>query len=132
MLDHKCVQIFLKKYCKNHLAAKCLLLKSQSILSKRYLKCSILSLLKSRFIIMLLTFDFSKKSAFSKQNTAKRSLMLVFTIPRCNGDSKILFINMWSIYVALVFVALAVPFLTGKILFWKARFKKSQFIVFQE
>ena len=58
--------------------------------------------------------------------------MLVFTIPICNGESMILFINMWSIYVALVFVALAVPFFTGKILFWKARFKKSQSIVYQE
>ena len=44
----------------------------------------------------------------------------------------ILFVNMWSIYVALVSVALAGPFLAGKILFWKARLKKLQSIVFQE
>ena len=56
--------------------------------------------------------------------------MSVFTIPLRNGESMIVFVNLWSIIVALVFVTLAGLFITGKILFWKARFKKSQTIVF--
>ena len=55
--------------------------------------------------------------------------MSVFTIPLCNGESMILLINMWSIIVALVFVTLVGLFITGKILFWKVRLKKSQTIV---
>ena len=54
-----------------------------------------------------------------------------FTIPLCNGESMIVFVNMWSIIVALVFVTLVGLFITGKILFWKARFKKSRTIVFK-
>ena len=56
--------------------------------------------------------------------------MSVFTIPLCNGESMIVFVNMWSIIVALVFVTLVGLFITGKILFWKARLKKSWTIVF--
>ena len=50
--------------------------------------------------------------------------MSVFTIPQCNGVSMIVFVNMWSIIVALVFVTLVDLFIAGKILFWKARLKK--------
>ena len=55
--------------------------------------------------------------------------MSVFTIPLCNGESMIPFVNMWSIIVALVFVTLVGLFITGKILFWKVKLKKSQTIV---
>ena len=58
--------------------------------------------------------------------------MSVFTMPLCNGESMILFVNMWSITVALVFVTLVGLFMAGKILFWKARLKKSLTIVFRE
>ena len=51
--------------------------------------------------------------------------MSVFTLPLCSGKSMIVFINMWSIIVALVFVTLVGLFITGKILFWKARLKNS-------
>ena len=40
--------------------------------------------------------------------------MSVFTIPLCNGEFLILFVNMWSIIVALVFVILVGLFITGK------------------
>ena len=56
--------------------------------------------------------------------------MSVFTIPVCNGECMIVFVNMWSIIVALVFVTLVGLFITGKILFWKARLRKSRIIVF--
>ena len=58
--------------------------------------------------------------------------MSVFTIPLCNGECMIVFVNMWSIIVALVFVTLVGLFITGKILFWKARLKKSRTIMFRE
>lgn len=51
----------------------------------------------------------------------KRSLTSVFTTPLCNGDSIISFVNMWSSIVTLVFVLFFGLFITGKILFWKAR-----------
>ena len=57
--------------------------------------------------------------------------MSVFTIPLCNDESMILFVNM-SIILALVFVTLAGLFITGKILFWKARLKTSWTIVYRE
>ena len=44
----------------------------------------------------------------------------------------IAFVNMWSIVVTLVFVTLAGLFITGKILFWKTRLKKSRTIVIRE
>ena len=50
--------------------------------------------------------------------------MSVFTIALCNGESMIVFVNMWSIIFALVFVTLVGLFIIGKILFWKARLKK--------
>ena len=58
--------------------------------------------------------------------------MSVFTIPLCNGESMIVFVNMWSIIVALVFVTLVGLFITGKKLFRKARLKKSRTIMFRE
>ena len=66
-----------------------------------------------RFIIMLLIFDCSKL-VLSKQNIAKRSLMSFFTIPLYNVVSMILFVNMWLVIVALVFVTLVGLFITGK------------------
>ena len=44
----------------------------------------------------------------------------------------IVFVNMWSIIVALVFVTLVGLFITGKMLLWKARLRKSWTIMFQE
>ena len=44
----------------------------------------------------------------------------------------IVVVNMWSIIVALAFVTLVGLFITGKILFWKARLKRSRTIVFRE
>ena len=64
-------------------------------------------------MIIFLMFDCSKL-VFRKKNTTKGSLMSVFTIPLCNGESMILFVNMWSIIVALVFVILVGLFITGK------------------
>ena len=58
--------------------------------------------------------------------------MSVFTIPLCNGESMILLVKMWSIIVAQVCVNHVGLFMTGKILFWKARLKKSQIIVFRK
>ena len=62
---------------------------------------------------MFLMFDCSEL-VFSKQNTAKWSLMSVFKIPLCNGESVIVFVSAWSIIVALVFVILTGLFITGK------------------
>ena len=45
--------------------------------------------------------------------------MSVFTIQLCNDVSMIVFVNTWSIIVALVFVTLVDLFIAGKILFWK-------------
>ena len=56
--------------------------------------------------------------------------MSVFTIPLCNGESMIVFVNMWSIIFALVFVTLVCLFIIGEMLFWKARLKNSRTIVF--
>ena len=43
--------------------------------------------------------------------------MSVFIIPLFNGESMILFVNLWSIIIALVFVTLFDLFVTRKILF---------------
>ena len=51
--------------------------------------------------------------------------MSAFTIPLCNGEFLILFINMWSTIFAIAFVSHVGLFITKKIMFWKARLKHS-------
>ena len=43
--------------------------------------------------------------------------MSVFIIPLFNGESMILFVNLWSMAIAVVFVTLFGLFITKKILF---------------
>ena len=57
--------------------------------------------------------------------------MSALTIPLCNGESMIAFVNMWSVIVALVFVTLVGLFITGEILFWKARLKSHGLLCFE-
>ena len=54
--------------------------------------------------------------------------MSVFTIPLGNGESMIVFVNMWSNIVALVFVTQVGLFVTGKTLFWKARLRSHRLL----